>query len=126
MPSVEDIQRTYQQYAAAWSRNDIDAVTGLFAPDAVVHDPVDGPALKGIDAIRDFFNGSVSVVRSMTVAGPVHISGDCRHAAASVDVEVDLGSRVQVVEALDVWTFDDEGRIATMNAYYGPTNLRDA
>jgi len=126
MPSAEDIQLTYQQYVAAWSRHDIDAVTALFAPDAVVHDPVDGPALKGIDAIREFFNGAVAAVRSLTLSGTVHISEDCRHAAARVDAEVDLGSGVQVMEALDVWTFDDDGRIATMNAYYGPTNLRDA
>ena len=47
MPSTEDIRRVYEQYAAAWSRLDIDAVLALFASDAVVHDPVDGPALEG-------------------------------------------------------------------------------
>ena len=46
MPSAEDIQRVYEHYAAAWSRLDLDAVLGLFAPDAVVHDPVDGPRSK--------------------------------------------------------------------------------
>ena len=33
---------------------------------------------------------------------------------------------IKVLEAIDVWSFDDDGRISTMNAYFGPTNLRDA
>jgi hypothetical protein len=28
------------------------------------------------------------------------------------------------MEVLDAMTFDDEGRVTTMKAYYGPTNLR--
>ena len=61
MPSAEHIQKTYEQYAAAWSRLDIDAVLGLFAADAVVHDPVDGPALEGVDAIRAYFSRGVEL-----------------------------------------------------------------
>ena len=62
----------------------------------------------------------------MKLVGPVHISGDCRHPAARVDVEVDFGDGVKVIEAMDVWTFDDDGRISTMNDYNGPTNVRSA
>jgi hypothetical protein len=39
---------------------------------------------------------------------------------------VDLGDGLKVIEAVDVWTFGDDGRIATMKAYYVPTNMRDA
>jgi steroid delta-isomerase len=124
---AEDIQRIYELYAAAWSRLDIDAVIGLFAEDAVVHDPVDGPALEGVDAIREYFSRGLGFVRSVRLLGPVRVSRDCRHAAACIEIEEDLGARgIKVLEAIDVWSFDDDGRIATMNAYFGPTNLRDA
>jgi len=126
MTSAEDIQRVYQQYAAAWSRLDIDAVLGLFASDAVVHDPVDGPALEGVEAIREYFARGLGFVRAVRLSGPVRISRDCRHAAACIEVEEDLGDGIKVLEAIDVWSFDDDGRISTMNAYFGPTNLRDA
>jgi len=125
MPSADDIQRVYEAYAAAWSRLDIDAVIGLFSEDAVVHDPVDGPALAGVEAIREYFARGLGFVRSVRLAGPVRISRDCRHAAACIEVEEDLGDGIKVLEAVDVWTFDDDGRISTMNAYFGPTNLRD-
>ena len=125
MATAEDIQELYERYAAAWSRHDVDAVTALFATDAVVHDPVDWPALKGAEAIREFFQEALGVVRAMRLVGPVHVSADCCHAAARVDVDAEFGDGIKVVEALDVWTFDGDGRILTMNAYYGPTNLRD-
>jgi hypothetical protein len=61
------------------------------------------------------------------LVGPVRVSRDGRHAAACIEIEEDLGDRgIKVLEAIDVWNFDDEGKIATMNAYFGPTNLRDA
>ena len=41
-------------------------------------------------------------------------------------IEADLGDGTTLVEALDVFTFDDDGRIATMNAYWGPTNFHSA
>ena len=56
----------------------------------------------------------------------MRISRDCRHAAACIEVEEDLGDGIKVLEAIDVWSFDDDGHISTMNAYFGPTNLRDA
>ena len=125
MPSTEDIERVYEQYAAAWSRLDIDAVLGLFASDAVVHDPVDGPALEGVEAIREYFSRGLAFVRAVRLSGPVRVSRDCRHAAACIEVEENVGDGIKVLEAIDVWSFDDDGRISTMNAYFGPTNLRD-
>ena len=127
MPSAEQVQSVYEQYAAAWSRLEIDGVLALVAPDAVVHDPVDGPALEGVDAIREYFSRGLGFVRAVRLIGPVRVSRDCRHAAACIEIEEDLGDRgIKVLEAIDVWRFDDDGRIATMNAYFGPTNLRDA
>jgi steroid Delta-isomerase len=126
VPTPEHIQSVYEQYAAAWSRLDMDAVIGLFSSDAVVHDPVDGPALEGVEAIRAYFSRGLGFVRAVRLSGPVRISRDCRHAAACIEIEEDLADGIKVLEAVDVWTFDDDGRISTMNAYFGPTNLRDA
>jgi steroid Delta-isomerase len=126
VPTPEHIQSVFEQYAAAWSRLDMDAVIGLFSSDAVVHDPVDGPALEGVEAIRAYFSRGLGFVRAVRLSGPVRISRDCRHAAACIEIEEDLADGIKVLEAVDVWTFDDDGRISTMNAYFGPTNLRDA
>jgi steroid delta-isomerase len=126
VPTAKDIEQVFEQYAAAWSKQDVDAVAALFAPDAVVHDPVDGPGVEGREKIRAFFADFGAPILAMRVAGPVHISADCRHAAARMDADARLGDDLTHVEALDVFTFDEEGRIQTMNAYWGPTNFHPA
>jgi len=125
MPSAEHIQHAYEEYTAALSRHDIDAVMALFSSSAVVHDPVDDPAVEGAEQIRALFAGASGMVRAVRITGPICISGDGRHAAAPLEAEVDLGQGIQFMDVTDVMTFDDDGRFATMKAYYGPTNLRD-
>jgi steroid Delta-isomerase len=127
MTDARDIEQVFEKYAAAWSSCDLDAVTALFASDAVVHDPVDGPGVEGREKIRAFFEEFAGgVVKGMQLAGPVHISADCRHAAARLNADADLGEGLVRVEALDVMTFDDDGMITTMHAYWGPTNFHPA
>jgi len=127
VPDASDIEKVFEKYAAAWDSHDLDGVAALFASDAVVRDPVDGPAVEGREKIRAFleeFGGPV--VKGMMVAGPVHISADCRHAAARINAQAHVGDGLSTVEALDVFTFDDDGLITTMNAYWGPTSFHRA
>jgi hypothetical protein len=64
-------------------------------------------------------------VKAVRLTGPVRISADCRHAAAPIEAEVDFGEGPQVMAVIDVLTFDDDARITSMAAYYGPSSLRD-
>jgi steroid Delta-isomerase len=126
MPSSDDIQRVFEQYAAAWSKHDLDGLMALFAPTAEVHDPVDGPVHGSVEAIRGWFGGIMDMVRVCKVAGPVHISGDCRHATASVYTEAAMGDDIRVIETADVMAFNDQGLITSLTAYWGPSNVHDA
>ena len=124
MPSAEDIGQVVDQYIAAWSSHDLDSLMALLAPDAVVHDPVDGPVYDSEQKIREFYGRGIGPMRSCKLASPVHISGDCHHAAASIYSEVDLGGSIKVIEWIDVMTFDDNGLISGVTAYWGPSNVR--
>ena len=126
MASADDIRQLCERYVTACSTNNLDAVVALFASNAVLHDPVDSPAVEGVKGIREFFAQGVDVVQSVKLLGPVHITADCRHAAARLEAKVNFGEGFKIIEGIDVWTFDEDGQIATMNAYWGPTNLRDA
>jgi len=126
MPSAEEIQQVYDRYMDALVRHDLDGVMAMFAPHAVLHDPVDGPVREGLEAIREFFGAGINGIRACRLACPVHISADCRHAAASAYSEVELGGGISIFETTDVLTFDDDGKVLTMTAYYGPTNIRPA
>jgi steroid delta-isomerase len=126
MPDPDRITDVFLAYADAMTRNDFAAAVALFTADAVVRDPIDGPPLEGTGRIRDFFASGAGVLQRLTVTGPVRIAGDGRQAAAPFQARLDFGDGAKTLESIDVMTFDEQGRVTSMDAYYGPTNLRDA
>jgi steroid delta-isomerase len=126
MPDPAHIARVFEQYTEALARGDADAAVAVFAPDAVVRDPVDGPVLEGTAKIREFFAGGEGVLQGFEVTGAVRIAADGLHAAAPMRARLDFGDGPKFLDTLDVMTFDDDGRVLSMDAYYGPTNFTDA
>ncbi len=41
-------------------------------------------------------------------------------------VVLDFGDGTKTLDSIDVMTFDDDGRVTSMDAYYGPTNINEA
>jgi steroid Delta-isomerase len=119
------IVEIFQAYAEALTRNDATSAAALFAPDAVVRDPVDAPPYEGVEKIREFLASGTGIIQSLTVTGPVRIVADGRRAAAPIRAELNFGDGTKSLDAIDVMTFDESGRITAMDAYYGPTNLND-
>ena len=125
MPDPDHIVRVFEQYTDALTRDDPDAAIALFAADAVVRDPVDGPVLEGATKIREFFAAGKGVLEYLRLSGPVRIAADGLHAAAPMQARVDFGDGPKLLDTLDVMTFGDDGLVVSMDAYYGPPNLRD-
>jgi steroid delta-isomerase len=126
VPEPDAIERVFHDYAAAMDRNDADAAVALFATDAVVRDPIDAPPYEGAARIREFFAGGAGILKSFRLTGPVRIAADGGQAAAPLQAELDFGDGRKTLDSIDVMTFDESGRITAMDAYYGPTNIRDA
>jgi steroid Delta-isomerase len=125
MATAEHVRQVFERYTKALTARDFDLALSLFAPDATARDPVDGPPLQNLDALRAVLTGASDAIRAVRLTGPVRVSADCRHAAAPIEADVDFGDGPRVMSVVDVLTFDDDGRITSLTAYYGPTNLRD-
>jgi steroid delta-isomerase len=125
MATADEIVSVFERYTAAISVGDHATATSFFAAGATARDPIDGPEL-GVEGLAKVVAGSASVIRAVRLSGPVRVSADCRHAAAPIEAEVDFGQGPQIMSVIDVMTFDDDARITSMAAYYGPTSLRDA
>jgi len=123
---AEHIERVFARYAAAMAANDFDGAAALFAPDAVVRDPIDAVPLEGREQIRGFFAAGAGVLCGFELTGPVRIAGDGTRAAAPLRARLDVGDTAKTLDSIDVMAFDDAGLIASMDAYYGPGNLHDA
>jgi steroid delta-isomerase len=124
MPTIEHMKDTVAAYTTAHSAGDVDAVAALFAADAVVADPVDQPAHQGRDAVRAFFAGTHEMADSMDLhaTGPVRAVGNW--AAVPLEAITTIGDMRLKIDIIDVFTFDDDGLIADMKAYWTASDIR--
>ncbi len=122
MPTQEQMKAALQKYVDGFNAHDVDSVLALFADDAVIEDPVGAPLRRGIKEIAEFYRGSVKVVESMKLAAPIRGSHSNAAAMAFV-VNLQLEGKPCVISVIDVMTFNDDGRIATMKAYWGPRDM---
>ena len=119
MPSHEQMAQAVESYVAAFGRGDAAAVRDLFAPDGTVEDPVGTPPQVGHEAILAFFTNSMQTGAKLKLNGPVRTAGNTAAFAFSVGF-AQPGMRVDVI---DLFTFDEAGKVTTMKAYFGPANM---
>lgn len=120
------IRSAVEAYCAAFTKGDRAAYVGLFAESAWIEDPVGSPRLQGREAIGGFFDQSSAMADSIELrqTGPVRVAaGEC---AFPMQARPDIGGTTFVVDIIDVMTFDDEGRITTMRAFWDPAEMRPA
>lgn len=96
-------------------------VTALYAADATVEDPVGSTPIQGHDAIRAFY-GSFEAMAKTTELVTVRACGG--QAAFHFRIVVELGGgATSTMEPLEVMTFDDDGLITSMRAYWAESDL---
>lgn len=119
MPSAEQISQTVHRYLEAVSKGQPDEIAALYADDATVEDPVGGEVHIGRQAIRNFYT-AVENASSTTNVETLRVLG---HEAAFHWNLTIHGMRIDIIS---VMTFDDEAKIASMKAYWGPENITAA
>src|SRR5271168_3924313 len=114
MPTEAKMKAVLQAYLDNFNAGDADALTGLFAVDATVEDPVGAPAHHGKDQIRAFYVEAMKNGAKLSLSAPMRGS---HGNAAAMAFEAKIGTLT--VRIIDVMTFNDDGKIATMQAYFG-------
>lgn len=123
-PSADHIRWVFEQYGARMSKGDTDGIVELFAADAYIEDPVGSGKQVGHAALRKFYQGGFDAMGGpleMKLEGAVRVSGS--YGAAAYIVKTLNHTEPFRVETLDVMTFNDEGKITSMLAYWGPSNI---
>ncbi|MXO74353.1 steroid delta-isomerase [Altererythrobacter aerius] len=121
MPTPEQMQAAVHAYVDAFAREDSEGVVALFAEDATVEDPVGTPAKVGHDAIREFYTMSIGTGAKLELQGPIRVGGD--FAAFAFQVRLKMGEADATVDVIDVFRFDDAGKVRSMQAFFGPGNF---
>ena len=122
MPSHEEMVRTVETYIEAFDRADPEAVVSLLAEEAKVEDTVGSPPHSGRDAIRAFYTASMQTGARLKLEGPVRTTADA--AAFAFSVHLSLESGAMRIDVIDIFRFDAAGKVASMQAYFGPANIR--
>jgi len=111
-----------QAYVDRINARDAAGVLDLFAPDAVIEDPV-GDAPKSGAALAAWFADTIAFDTRIHPVAPIRGShGNAAALAFDVTFTPPDGGRLRI-RSIDVCTFDDDGRITSLKGYWGPDDM---
>jgi steroid delta-isomerase len=117
MPTAEQVRAAVDAYCAAYGSTDKEAFLEIFTDDGVVHDPVGTPEHVGRDARAAFWDGVHGMADSISFdVHHVHVCAE--HAAMVFTINAHIGDGGMAIDAVDVFTVDDDGRISRLEAYW--------
>jgi steroid delta-isomerase len=119
MPTQAEMKAALQAYVELFNAGNLDGLAELYAEDAVVEDPVGTPPQRGRAAVKEFYRAAMATGSRLQVVAPAR--GSHGNAAVLVfQVVLPNGARINVA---DVMTFNDDGKIASMRAHWGPEDV---
>ncbi|HEY3096552.1 MAG TPA: nuclear transport factor 2 family protein [Acidimicrobiia bacterium] len=117
MPSPEQVRAAIDAYAAAYRENDRDAFLDVFADGGVIIDPVGTPAHVGREARGAFWDTVHQLTEKITF--DVKDVVVCGYEAAMVfGIHAGSGDSGIVLDAVDIFEVNDDGKVTLMKAYW--------
>ncbi|WP_440898009.1 steroid Delta-isomerase [Amphibacillus sp. Q70] len=112
-----------QEYVDAFNKGDLKRLMALFADEAKVEDPVGQPPKVGRQEIEEFYQQSLLGGAQLELLVPPRGSFSN---AASITFAVHSKAEGQSIriDVTDVMTFDTNGKIVTMQAFWGPDDMQ--
>ena len=118
MPSSNVMKAALQAYIDKFNSGSAEAVAALFADSATIEDPVGSPPKQGKAAILEFYGSSIATGAKLALDAPIRGS---HSNAAAMAFSAKIGP--MTVRVIDVMTFDEDGKITAMKAYFAPDDM---
>jgi steroid delta-isomerase len=119
--SLEDkIVSAVETCVASFEKKDLDTIVGLFAEDAWIEDPAGTDKKVGHKALREFYQFGIEMGARGTLESEIRVVGN--EAAFAFSMVVDIGDDKFVTRPIDLMNFNDDGKITSMRAFWGPSN----
>lgn len=119
---AREIRDVVEQYVKLVGAGPTEDIVALYAPDAVIEDPIGTEPKQGHEAIRAFYDVIASLERETSLAPEtVRIAGN--HAAFVFTLVTKAGGQRMTLSPIDVMEFDTEGRITRMRAYWSADDM---
>lgn len=117
---VEHYTKVVDSYLRGLNEKDLQGILSLYAENGTVEDPVGSEILSGMPALIKFYGGAVTLDLKLTRTGSVRIASN--EAAFPFELEMEMDGKWMKTEIIDVFRFDEEGKIVSMRAFWGPSN----
>ena len=120
----EQMRATIAAYFDRFNARDRAGYVGLYTPDATLEDPVGDEVRHGREQIGEFWDAVQSMTENVTlvpIGDPCIAGGEAAFKFTIVNV---LGGTTFAMDAIDAMTFDDDGAITSMRAYWDAADMR--
>jgi steroid delta-isomerase len=121
MSTPEDNAATVKRYLDLTVEGKVDDIVDLYAEDGTVEDPVGGEVHIGSEAIRGFY---AMIPKGDNATELVTLRALGQEAAFYWALTVEIGGNRLRIEIISTMTFNSDGKIASMKAYWGPENMK--
>ncbi len=100
------------KYVEAFANQDMNLIREIYAEDGVVEDPVGSEPHVGMAAIEAFY------VPALESGAKLALTGNPRCAGNAVAFPFEVQMPGFSVEIIDVFEFNDDGKVVSMKAYW--------
>lgn len=122
--TIQHYNEVVDSYLRGLNEKDLEGILALYADNATVEDPVGSKVIKGKEALRQFYTGAVGIDLRLTRTGPVRIAGV--EVAFPFELRMKVNGKPMKTDIIDVFRFDESGKILSMRAFWGPSNQQVA
>ncbi len=114
-------KRVCETYTRSLEASDLETLLDLFADDASIEDPVGTPLRGGKEVLRAFYAEACQGVAKAELTGSPRLAGN--EVAFPFTVTAGTPEQEIIINIIDVFRFNDAGKVATMRAFWGPDNM---
>lgn len=112
--------QTVDKYIKALCEHDISIIEEIFDINATIEDPAGSEPRTGMETIKGFYQYAFSKNVKAELTGSVRCVG--KTAVFPFFITMDTDDSTMKLEPIDMFEFNDEGKIQSMKAYWGKEN----
>ncbi|WP_020500863.1 nuclear transport factor 2 family protein [Sciscionella marina] len=121
MPSADTIKASVRDYLDAVANGTSADIAAHYTENATLEDPVGSPEYQGRAVIQEFYS-TIAGTRRQTELLAIRVADNS--AAFHFRIRTETPDGTSEIEPIDVMTFDEDGHITGMRAYWSPDDLR--
>ena len=114
-------KRVCETYTRSLEASDLESLLDLFADDASIEDPVGTPLREVKEVLRAFYAEACQGVAKAELTGSPRLAGN--EVAFPFTVTAGTPEQEIIINIIDVFRFNDAGKVSTMRAFWGPDNM---